>query len=385
MLESIAVSITDRCNLRCSHCGSYKGEKCSLSHELDRITLQKLFLELHQIGVGSVTISGGEPFLHKDIIYILDDMSKADLHCVLATNGTLLDNRILKQLKSLGIVDCIRLSVEYPENIISKNEGLSFHDAKNVFSVIELLVEYGITAGINMVLLPDNFFYAAELAYRSKKAGASFFRVVPLIPVGRSEKVKLTEHFLSDCIATALSVCAEFSDRSSNKYISESDCSNRDKCLVNDGEILCSSCMGGTRSIYVSADGKTHICGIYDFDIESPHINKHSLSECISILTEQRKYLQHKLINTSGCKECKLVSRCAGGCLSEWFAGRSDNNKKYHPCCYRKSWKGAIESNIEKKEIIYTAMELIDNYKRYLIFNQPVSCVRALPLWKINL
>lgn len=61
------LTITEKCNLQCKHCfGSFgKGEELSIKN------IEEILETLLYIGIFQISITGGEPLLHKDIINIL--------------------------------------------------------------------------------------------------------------------------------------------------------------------------------------------------------------------------------------------------------------------------------------------------------------------------
>lgn len=81
------IYLTYHCNLKCKHCG--------LSSTLTRdilpgIEWKKIFYQLERAGIWTVTLNGGEPLSHPDIISILEYLSHSSFWVRLFTNGTLL-------------------------------------------------------------------------------------------------------------------------------------------------------------------------------------------------------------------------------------------------------------------------------------------------------
>jgi len=63
--------------------------------------------------VFQVAIGGGEPFLRKDILKILEYLHKKGMMITISTNGSLLNNEILKEAKNYGKVDSIEYLFTY--------------------------------------------------------------------------------------------------------------------------------------------------------------------------------------------------------------------------------------------------------------------------------
>jgi len=89
----LRVSITDRCNLRCRYCIPKEGIK-KLPH--DEILRYEEIIRLLKIsakmGFKKIRLSGGEPLIRKDVLYLIEQIHKLpgfEKVC-LTTNGTLL-------------------------------------------------------------------------------------------------------------------------------------------------------------------------------------------------------------------------------------------------------------------------------------------------------
>lgn len=101
--DYLRIGVTDRCNLRCRYCMPEQGidfadRKDILSYE-EIIRLAEIF---QQLGVNKVRLTGGEPFVRKDIGTLLERLSQLFPKVYITTNATLLSDHI-PQLKSLGI------------------------------------------------------------------------------------------------------------------------------------------------------------------------------------------------------------------------------------------------------------------------------------------
>ena len=64
--RSVELEITAKCNLRCKYCSHYSSEG-DVHTELPATEWLIFFKECRKLGVMNVLLSGGEPFLRKDI------------------------------------------------------------------------------------------------------------------------------------------------------------------------------------------------------------------------------------------------------------------------------------------------------------------------------
>ena len=65
--KRVIVEITDRCNFRCKHCFENKNDL-----ELKPSSWKKIFENICKDKIQSITITGGEPLLYKDLFNLLN-------------------------------------------------------------------------------------------------------------------------------------------------------------------------------------------------------------------------------------------------------------------------------------------------------------------------
>src|SRR5690606_15809368 len=99
-------SITDECNLRCKHC--FRSER---TKTIERTEIDLLIDDFAKNKVACVALTGGEPLLHKDFLYIINTLHKHKIYTEVATNGILLDKEIVKYLCNKNI-SRIQVSVD---------------------------------------------------------------------------------------------------------------------------------------------------------------------------------------------------------------------------------------------------------------------------------
>ena len=91
-LHQIYFYLTEGCNLRCRHCWVLP-EK-NTPRQADAFLKVELFENIveqgRDLGLHTVKLTGGEPFLHPQAGHILEIIKSADLRLVVETNGVLL-------------------------------------------------------------------------------------------------------------------------------------------------------------------------------------------------------------------------------------------------------------------------------------------------------
>ena len=122
--EQVVIDPTNRCNLRCISCWLYspmlKSDKPSgdwLKKELPGRTMIRLIDDLAEIGTKRIRFTGGgEPFMHRDLIEVVEYAGKKKLLTAITTNLTLVSRSDIKRLLDAGLEElCISIWASTPE------------------------------------------------------------------------------------------------------------------------------------------------------------------------------------------------------------------------------------------------------------------------------
>jgi cyclic pyranopterin phosphate synthase len=168
LINYLRLAVTDRCNLRCFYCMPEEGinftdRKDLLSYEEMRRTVQFLV----SMGIEKLRITGGEPFVRKDMMDFLHAMSKLpELKKInITTNGTLTE-ALVPEFKKLRI-NSVNLSLDTIDrerfHKITRRDELPV-----VMKTLDQLLYYGIDTKINTVVMDgqntDDIIPMVELA-----------------------------------------------------------------------------------------------------------------------------------------------------------------------------------------------------------------------------
>jgi cyclic pyranopterin phosphate synthase len=152
IIDYLRISVTDRCNLRCSYCMPPEGVPYiphdSILRFEEIIRISRIFTGL---GVGKIRFTGGEPFVRKGFSGFLLDFRESvpDVSLHLTTNGVVTHNHLdtLNQAKVNGI----NLSID--TLVKEKFEKLTFRDTfDEVMKSLDVLVDSKIPLKINTVV-----------------------------------------------------------------------------------------------------------------------------------------------------------------------------------------------------------------------------------------
>ena len=147
----LRISLTERCNLRCSYCMPLEGVQLSPAKHLmnanEIYSIAKIFVNL---GVTKIRLTGGEPLVRKDFPRILERLSSLNVHLSITTNAVSID-RYLIQLKKAQ-VETINVSLDTLD--ADKYQKITFRNYFNrVYQNILTLIAEGFKVKINAVLM----------------------------------------------------------------------------------------------------------------------------------------------------------------------------------------------------------------------------------------
>ena len=86
---SVMIELLTQCNLKCEHCYLPAHTDSGLSFE----TVKNLLYSLRDLGIASVSITGGEVFLREDIFDIIELARSLYMRVFILSNATLLDQK----------------------------------------------------------------------------------------------------------------------------------------------------------------------------------------------------------------------------------------------------------------------------------------------------
>ncbi|MFE1401337.1 radical SAM/SPASM domain-containing protein [Nocardiopsis dassonvillei] len=183
-------NVTNGCNLACNHCHSSSGDR--LSNELSTVECLDAITQLHQLGVMRLAIAGGEPFLRRDILEILEHAcSLPGWQVSVITNGMFFarDERV-QELKErcpgLNVNISIEGSGAHQFHILRKQVNRPNGDPGPMFRRItkgvQRLSSHGMSTSVNMTLCAPSlddclptYDYAINELGASSLVGIKFF------------------------------------------------------------------------------------------------------------------------------------------------------------------------------------------------------------------
>lgn len=177
---NIELDLTEVCNHNCNFCFSAayrKGNRSSLDTKIVKQRLEEAY------GLGTKSISftgGGEPMLHKSFMDILQYSSEIGLENGLLTNGSVITEKNVDDLKKY--LKWVRVSMaggnREAYNLV---QGKDHFDRviNNVKMLSNKTGKYTTKVGVRMLVLEDNLYSVEDLARALEGTDVSYLQVAP--------------------------------------------------------------------------------------------------------------------------------------------------------------------------------------------------------------
>jgi radical SAM protein with 4Fe4S-binding SPASM domain len=183
--------ITERCNKRCSHCYHSGYDSCSeLSDERLFNIADKLENALTTWNrLGSLSITGGEPWLRKEsVLKLIDRFEQGGIfkRIDLLTNGSLLSEQDCETLAQKKLLRRVQVSLEGATSNV--NDAIRGENAfEETLEAIDRLKKHGLTVAVMMTISRQNMSEVLDLLHLLEERKVDTFSFERFIPEGQSE------------------------------------------------------------------------------------------------------------------------------------------------------------------------------------------------------
>lgn len=182
----VMLQITTRCNMRCKHC-FLSATDAGMDISFDLIK-SDIIRELTEAKVKKVTLTGGEPLLHPDLLSIVTALNDADISVCICTNASLITEELLKKLKGINVHFNVSLDgISAGSHGLFREMAVPSNFAK-VLANIQILGRHNMLNGIlttpNKLTKIEEYTAICDFAIQ---AGAKYLLLNPLSPFGRGK------------------------------------------------------------------------------------------------------------------------------------------------------------------------------------------------------
>lgn len=150
----LAFELTNRCDIACLHC---LRDKVDVRDDINREFVVRMLDEAKKMGVLIVSFTGGEPTLHPDYIFFIDEIAKRGMRWITVTNGHNFElfQDVFKDQARLRALDLLAISVDGAnEEVHDKIRGKG--SFKKIMRTASMLQRMGVKLRFQMTLTTAN-------------------------------------------------------------------------------------------------------------------------------------------------------------------------------------------------------------------------------------
>lgn len=297
--KELLIEICKKCYLNCKFCSS-NADKFSLV-QLNMKQFKSIIDDSNRFQISNFQISGGEPFLHPNIIEMCELLSKINKRIQIYTCGNIiskgklipLPRQLLKKLKTFNVI--LRFNLQSHKKLIH-NYLTNTDSYNNTLQSILRAIKFGIKTEIHIIPLKPNYQDLSQSIEYFIKLGISKIKFLRFVPHGRGltnkDLLNLNqldyEQFLENLyiLKKKYNGLIEIGSSFGNNHIIET-------------KKFCRSCQLGKNKIAITPEGKVFPCvstknlNLFDFSLKNQ-----TLSEIIksnNFISLVRKYTEENI------------------------------------------------------------------------------------------
>ena len=339
-LRMVAWEVTRGCNLACVHCRA-SAERGPYTGELSTQECFRVMDEIAAIAKPVIILTGGEPLLRADIFDLARYGTAKGFRMVMATNGTLITEETVKEMKASGI-QRISVSLDGPD---PKTHD-AFRRVKGSFEGslqgIELAKGASLEFQINTTITQINLHLVPDILRLAVNLGAVALHIFLLVPTGRGKEMQDQEISPADYEKT---LHWFYDQRDKVPLQLKATCAPhyyrilRQRAKAEGKKItpqthgldaMTRGCLGGISFCFISHTGQVQPCGYLELNCgnvrEKPFPEIWAASEVFRNLRNTDAY-QGK------CGRCEFRKVC-GGCRARAYETLGDYMAEEPYCVY---------------------------------------------------
>lgn len=331
-LRTIHIEIANACNERCTHCYIPNERKNNM---IDSALFYRIIEEGWKMNIIHITLSGGEPLLHKDILGFLKKCRELELSVNILSNLTLLTGDIVSEMKknSLLSVQASLYSMDAAvHDSITKLNG-SFEKTKN--GILRLCDE-GIPVQISCPIIKQNKGSYIDVLHWGWAHNIAVATEPVIFAAYDHSGCNLKNRLSLEEVDDVLTVQMQEGYAESIRKMA------RDKEKLTRNDPICSVCR---YSFCVMASGKVFPCAGWQNNVIGD-LNRQTVQE-IWETSEKIKELRHiKWSRFSQCIDCKDRGYCTV-CMM-WNSNENSDGDPFRINEYRCNVAAITHSKVDK-------------------------------------
>jgi MoaA/NifB/PqqE/SkfB family radical SAM enzyme len=185
----VKLELTALCNLRCPFCytdspRATRERRLDLSDDVWR----KVVEEAIELGVLEAVVTGGEPFLRRDLtLELVDRLGGAGVGVTMNTNGWFVDEEVAARLGAVAGLQ-VKVSIDGATPELHDGARGAIGSWERAVRAVDLLHRRGVRVHLNHVVTPANHAYVGDLLELGWTLGVASVRLTEAFPVGAAAR-----------------------------------------------------------------------------------------------------------------------------------------------------------------------------------------------------
>jgi len=319
--KHIYFSLTDKCNLKCIHCYNTTEYNTKILNNQNNIF--KIIDRLQNQNVRSLSLTGGEPFLRKEIFEIIEHAFSNVDNVEITSNGILIDDLICKKLKASKInrISVSLDGIEKETHELFRGKNTYEKVLKNIRKLIDAGINTHIIATINRKNMRELGKFEEFISEMGATGNLSLYT-----PVGNGRLVKDDLMFSED----DFKVLQKIMTNAAQQKIVNNKSDDLEKKELQPSQLK-KSCGAGFLTLGIEDSGRVVPCHLFlGKDVTMGNI----LEDNLDVIIDQ--WVNKNLVmvdDIDKCKTCSIKYFCGGGCLAHRYSATGKMNG-VDPYCF---------------------------------------------------
>ncbi len=342
-LRLIFWELTSSCNLKCKHCRA-EAQEGFIKGELSTKEIIDNFHQIRKFADPIMILTGGEPLARNDFFEIAKECSEIFTRVALASNGTLINDTIAKQIKEVGI-QRVSISLDGANSASHDEFRGQIGSFDNAINGANNLTANKISLQINSTITKSNVDDLDKLLNLALELGADAFHAFILVPVGCGIEISDDQRLSPEKLEESLKWLLEKSIEYKDKIHIKATCAPQYYRLLHDSKkqnksketethhgmaAMTRGCLAGSSVCFISSKGFVQPCGY--LPLQTGNILNSPLED-IWKNSEVFQNLRNPQTLKGKCNSCGYRKICQG-CRARAYAETKDYLSEDPDCIY---------------------------------------------------
>jgi radical SAM protein with 4Fe4S-binding SPASM domain len=374
---NLELYLTTNCQMDCTFCGAWYRAEATPYMRYE--TACEILDDAAESGFRFLALSGGEPFLHRDLARITRYAAARGFYVSIFTNGLLIDEKRLDAFGSTAVN--IRVSLHTLDR--ERHARITGSDTlPRVLGAIQTLCARGMYFSLAATVYDINLQDIASLVDFAVDTRAASIRFTPVFGLYHGDNILLDEEFYGRMLCEIVKSSIRHREHLDYQRQSRSDSFAADYLRA----LATRRCSAGTR-LYSGIDAGLQVipCPVIPSDNAMPSASYHSMAGIQAFNAAFQQLFDDPFVHQlqGRCASCPYKGVCRGGCLATKLAsGRRPTDEQ--PICMLAIFTQVIASFDPGDIAALLPYWQYQAAKSSAGTDGDKGCIRKFPVWQLE-